>query len=160
MLSTIFAAAIKSTTTELEKVPQDKRLRQAQDGKGHPLWHAGHLAHGHDLIINQWILGSDSVIPAEYGSKFSPGVMGGQNPTSNADDYPSWDDILSTYKTATAKTLELLEGISDEDLGGDLKGEVPEQARGFFGNLGESLVSMALHETHHRGQIALVCALD
>ena len=158
--SQMFKAAARSLKTEAEKVPEDKRLRQIADGKGHPLWHMGHLAHGQDLIINQWLLGGDSVVPAEYGAIFAPGIMGGKTPTPNADDYPAWDDVLENYDKACAKTFELLEGLSDEDLPGDLKGDVPEQARGFFGKLGESLIGMGLHETHHRGQIALICALN
>ena len=158
--SQMFKAAARSLKTEAEKVPEDKRLHQIADGKGHPLWHIGHLAHGQDLIINQWLLGGESVVPAEYGAIFAPGVMGGKTPTGNADDYPSWDEVLENYDKACAKTFELLEGLSDEDLPGDLKGDVPEQARSFFGKLDESLIGMALHEGHHRGQMALIAALD
>ena len=60
---------------------------------------------------------------------------------------------------AEGAQVTTIEGLSDEDLPGDLKGDVPEQARSFFGNLEESLLGMGLHETHHRGQIALISAL-
>ena len=158
--SDLYKAGAKSTKDVAEKVPEDKRLHQIAEGKAHPLWHVGHLAQGHDLFINQWILGGDSVVSAEYAGIFAPGVMGGGTPTGNADDYPPWDEVMESYVKACTKTIELIEGLSDEELSGDLKGDVPEQARSFFGNLGESLMSMGLHETHHRGQIALIDALN
>ncbi len=160
VFSYMYKTASKSTKEAAEKVPEDKRLHQIADGKGHPLWHIGHLAQGHDLFINQWILGGDSIVSADYAGMFAPGVMGGGTPTGNAGDYPSWDEVMGNYDKACAKTIELIDGLSDEELPGDLKGEVPEQARSFFGSLGESLISMGLHETHHRGQIALICALN
>ena len=159
VFANMYKAAAKSVKEAAEKVPEDKRLHQIAEGKAHPLWHVGHLAQGHDLFINQWILGGESVVSADYAGMFAPGIMGGKTPTAKASDYPAWDEVMDSYDKACAKTIELIEGLSDDDLPGDLKGDVPEQARSFFGNVGESLMGMGLHDAHHRGQIALINAL-
>ena len=160
ILKAMYQYTFKSTSELAEKVPEEKRFKQVGEGKGHPLWYVGHLALSNDLFLNQWMLGGESLIPPEYQAKFAPGVMGGGPVSSDASDYPSWDEVVANYKKTAEKTIELLGGVSDEDLDGDLKGNVPEQARSFFGNLGASLVGMGMHDSHHRGQIALINALD
>lgn len=155
----MFKTAAKTTKEVAGNVPEDKRLHQIAQGKGHPLWQMGHLIWAHDLIINQWFLGGESVVPAEYSGIFAPEIMKGKTPSAEASDYPSWDDVMDNYDKACAKTIELLEGLSDEDLPGELRGNVSERVRSVFGKLGESLISMSLHEAHHRGQIGLISAL-
>lgn len=159
VLAKMYKTAAKSVKETAEKVPEEKRLHQIAEGKGHPLWHVGHLTWAHDLITNQWFLGGESVVSAEYAVVFAPEIMKGKTPTAQASDYPSWDEVMDSYSNACAITIELIQGLSDEDLPGDLRGDVPEKARSFFGNLGEALMGMGLHDTHHRGQIALIGAL-
>lgn len=159
VLAKMYKTAVESVKEVAEKVPEDKRLHQIAEGKSHPLWHMGHLTWAHDLIINRWFLGGESVVSAEYAGVFAPEIMKGKTPTANASDYPTWDEVMDSYSNACAKTIELIQGLSDEDLPGELKGDVPDQARSFFGKLGDSLIGMGLHEAHHRGQIALINAL-
>lgn len=149
----------KGTEKAADGFPEAQQLYQIKDGKAHALWYMGHLALALDLFVNQWFLGGDSVIPKDYVAKFAPSVMGAGPITGNAADYPSWDEVVANYRKAGAKTIELLGALNDEDLPGELRGEVPEQARRFFGNLGQSLVGMAAHDSHHRGQIALLKGL-
>lgn len=151
-----FKYAFKRTGDLVADIPAEAQTYQAAEGKGHALWYMGHLAFSLDLIVNQWFLNGESVIPKEYGAKFAPGVMGGGPVSGNASDYPAWDEVLENYRKAGAKTLELMGALSDEDLAGDLRGDVPDQARSFFGKLGESLIGMAAHDSHHRGQIAML----
>lgn len=142
-----------------EKFPADKRLVQIKPGKGHALWQIGHVAVALDTITNLWILGGDSVLPPQYAKKFSPGIMGGDTPSPNAADYPAFDEIVANYRRVAANTVELLQGISDEDLPGELRGPVPDQARSFFGKLGMGLTGMAMHDAHHHGQLAMLKGL-
>lgn len=139
-----------------EKFPADKRLVQVKPGKGHALWQVGHVAVALDIITNTWILGGKPALPAEYNKKFSPGIMGGDTPSANAGDYPAFDEVLANYRKAAANTVELLNGISDEDLPGELRGPVPDTARSFFGKLGTGLTGMAMHDAHHHGQLAML----
>ncbi len=152
--------AFKNTGDLVADLSDTQRTFQAAEGKGHALWFVGHLAFSLDLIVNQWFLNGESVIPKEYGAKFAPGVMGGGPVSAQASDYPAWEEVLENYRKAGAKTLELLDGLKDEELEGDLQGNIPDQARGYFGNLGQSLIGMAAHDSHHRGQIAMLKALS
>ncbi len=139
-----------------EKFPQDKRLVQIKPGKGHALWQVGHLAIALDLITNTWLLGGTPQLSAQYNQKFSPGIMGGDDPSPDASVYPSWDEVLASYRKSAGRTIELLGGISDSDLPGELRGPVPDQVRSFFGKLGQGLTGMAMHDSHHHGQLAML----
>jgi hypothetical protein len=139
-----------------EKFPADKRLYQVKPGKGHALWQLGHMTLSLDLITNQWILGGKGLLPADWTPKFAPDVMGGAAPHADAKGYPSWDEIMANYKKVAQRTIELVGGLDDADLPGDLRGPVPANAKSFFGKLGPALLGMAMHDSHHEGQLALL----
>jgi len=155
----LYRTGTETVKTAAESVPEDKRLHQIAEGKGHPLWQMGHLAFAHDRIINQIFLGGESVVPDEYTGMFAPELMKGNAPTGNAADYPSWDEVLENYDKASANTIELIEGLSDEELPGGLKGEAAQRTKDYFGSLERALMMMGLHAAHHRGQIGLLSAL-
>lgn len=156
----MYSYGAKAAADNAAKTPEDKRLHQIAEGKGHALWQLGHLAVSHDLFINQWLLGGESQIPQDYTPKFAPAQMGGGTPTSNPDDYPSWDEVVDNLKKTCDKTIELLGTISDEDLPNPPQGNMPDAAKGFFGTLGESLIGMGMHDQHHAGQLALINGLN
>ncbi len=159
VFANMYKAAAKSVRETAEKVPEDKRLHQIAQGKGHPLWLVGHLTFARDRIINQWFLGGESLIPVEFRDLFAPDMMKGKTPTANAADYPSWNEVLDSYQKVCDRTDELIDGLLDADLIKGLKGDVSDRAREIFGLLGDALMTMSLHEAHHRGQIALISAL-
>lgn len=156
----LYEAAVKATVSAAEKVPESHRMRQVQDGKAHPVWLIGHLAHGLNLFVNQWALGGASCCPDEYAPMFAPGVAGGKPVSSNASDYPSWDELLENYKKAGAATVDLIRSLDDGELAGELKGPIPDAARGFFGNLEQTLLGMGTHDAYHRGQLGMIAALS
>ena len=158
-LQEMFKYSTNRTAKLAEKFPEDKRLVQLKPGKGHALWQIGHVAVSLDLITNCWIIGGKPSLPAKYSQKFSPGVMGGDDPSSDAGAYPSWEEVLAAYRGAAAQTIELLNTIADSDLPGELRGPVPDPARGFFGKLGQGLTGMAMHDSHHHGQLAMLKGL-
>jgi hypothetical protein len=139
-----------------EKFPADKRFVQLKPGKGHALWQLGHMALSLDTITNVWVMNGKGILPADWMPKFAPDVMGGAAPHGDAKGYPSWDEIMANYKKVAAQTIELVGSLNDEDLGGELRGPVPPQARSFFGKIGGSLMAMAMHDSHHEGQLALI----
>jgi uncharacterized damage-inducible protein DinB len=150
---------LDQTAKAAAKVPEAARMKQLADGKAHPLWLVGHLAQALSHIVIHWTLGGAHQVPREYGKKFAPGILGGEAITANPADYPAWDEVLVTYVNTGAKALELLAELQDADLDGEPK-NMPEQARGVFGNMGQTLVGMIAHDSYHRGQLGLILALD
>ncbi len=157
--ASMFDAAVKATVAAAGKIPEAKRLKQAAEGKGHPLWFMGHATFALGQFVHVWALGGDPVVPAEYGGPFSPGIAGGAAITGNAADYPAWDDVLANYEKAGAAVAEGLKALDDADLPGDLKGDVPEPAKSFFGNLEATLQGMVTHDAYHRGQMNALAGL-
>lgn len=160
MLATAYEAAIKSTLGDAAKIPAEKRMKQPQAGKGHPLWHLGHLTFAFDVITNVMALGGASIAPAVYSKRFAPAFVGGDAITSNADDYPDWDEVVSNYEKAGNAVVASIRELQDADLAGGPKGSPPEAMVDFFKVLGVTLASMASHDSYHRGQMNLVAALD
>lgn len=159
MYAGIYEAAVKATVGVAEKVPEDHRTRQAADGKAHPLWLLGHLTYSIDTFINHWALDGTANCPREYAKMFAPAQAGGDAVNSDASAYPAWDDILAIYKKSGAEVADAIRKLDDADLPGDLKGSIPDAAKGFFGNLEATLGGMGAHDSYHRGQMGLLSAL-
>ena len=94
--------AITETVNSAEKIDASKRLHVAQEGKAHPLWHVGHLATISNLLVNMWACNGENLMPKELRPVFMPTAFGGNPITTNAADYPAWDDALNLYKTVSA----------------------------------------------------------
>ncbi len=160
MLATTFEGLMKATLGAAEKIPAEKRMKQLQDGKAHPLWHMGHLAFAFDLITNTMALGGTPVLPNTYSRRFAPDFVGGEPITSSADDYPAWDEVVASYEKAGNAVIAEVRKLQDADLSGGPKGSPPEGMEDFFKVLGVTLGSMAAHDSYHRGQMNLIAALD
>ncbi|MCH7959880.1 MAG: DinB family protein [Candidatus Hydrogenedentes bacterium] len=156
----LYEAAIKATVEVAGKVPEANRMRQLQENKAHPLWLLGHLAWGMDQVTNVWVLNGEATCPEDYVGKFAPDLAGGAPITTDAGDYPAWDDVLENYQKAGAAVVEAIRALDDSELDGELKGPIPDPVRGFFGNLGQSVSSMGTHDAHHRGQMAMIGGLS
>src|SRR5262245_18995683 len=98
-------------TSKLVEDMRDAPLTQPTSrGGNHPLWILGHLA----LVegaIPQILLGKDN--PVEH---WSPLFGMGTQPTTDANAYPAFEDVLGTYRDLRAKNLELLDEIGDAGL--------------------------------------------
>ncbi len=159
-LADVFQHSMEETLKAAGNVPADKRLKQLQPGKGHPLWQVGHLAFAFDTVLNFMALGAERVLPNEYSAKFAPDFVGGAPVTANADDYPAWDDVVSYYEKAGKAAIANVRALDDADLPGGPKGNVPEAMADFFKVLGGTIGHMAIHDAYHRGQMNLIAALD
>jgi hypothetical protein len=155
-LQDMYRYTVDHSTKALEKFPADKRYFQIKPKKGHALWQVGHMALSLDLFVNNWALNAAPALPGDWMPKFAPDVVGGQDPQPDPKGYPSWDEVLENYKKAGARTIELLGKLDDSVLGGDLLGPCPPPAKAFFGKLGQTLLGMAMHDSHHEGQLALL----
>ncbi len=155
-LQDAYRYTIDHSAKALEKFPADKRFYQVKPGKGHALWQVGHMTLSLDLIVNSWLLNGATTLPGDWTPKFAPDVMGGAAPHADPKGYPSWDEVLANYKKVGQRTIELVGALNDEDLAGDPRGPLPPPAKNFFGKLGVSLMGMAMHDSHHEGQLALL----
>lgn len=150
----------RSTTLEFAgKVPERARLRQIEPGKAHPLWLIGHLAGSANAVGLRWVLGSESILEPEFGVAFAPDFMKGKPITSNAAEYPSWEEVLGIYDRVMKTLIEAVSRLSDEDLPGPPRGKMPERLLPYFSTIGKGVARLSLHDSHHRGQMSLIANL-
>jgi hypothetical protein len=149
----------QETLNAAGRVPETNRLRQLRDGKAHPLWLVGHLTNTANTVALQWALGGESLVPKGFGRKFAPDFAGGNPVTSNAADYPGWDEVVDLYGKVLDAVIARTEQLSDDDLPKPLGGNIPEPMLQFFKTTGNSLTIMVLHDSYHRGQIGLLAKL-
>lgn len=159
-IADMWEATIKATVGAADKVPEDKRMKQLQDGKSHPTWLLGHLAFATSFLVLTVGLGASPAVPMEWRLKFAPDFAGGEFIDSDATKYPAWDEILDGYKKSGEATVAAIRALEDADLAGGAKGEVPEILKDMFESLGNALVSFIGHNAYHTGQMNLIAALD
>ncbi|MEL7237430.1 MAG: DinB family protein, partial [Planctomycetota bacterium] len=98
----------------------DKPLVQPTlNGGNHPLWVVGHCAFAEAGMLAM-ILGEDNPLQ-HWSSTFG----GGTQPTSDARDYPRYEEVLKTFEDVRARTLEVLAGMSEDELAAPC-GRIPE----------------------------------
>lgn len=158
-LAELYQSCINGTVTAAEAVPEDARMRQAAEGKAHPLWLLGHLAFSFDTFVNVLTLGGAPACPGNYAALFAPAQAGGGPVSADASTYPSWDELLENYKKAGQAIIDGINKCTDDELTGDVKGSPPDAFKSFFPNLGSPLSGMTLHDSYHRGQIGLLANL-
>jgi hypothetical protein len=141
------------------KVPDTHRFRQLQEGKAHPLWLVGHLAGATNAVALHWVLGAPSVLDKSFGKMFAPDFMQGDPITTNPANYLAWDEVVATYERVMRHYTETLRTFNDEDLAGPPKGQLPDPLKAYFPTLGMGVGMMVGHDSHHRGQIAMIANL-
>ncbi len=117
------------------------------NGGNHPLWVMGHMAYSEANLLHTFILGDENPL-ADWKDLFG----GGSQPTENAGDYPSFDEVMSKFEAARAESLAYIDSITDDDL--DKETHAPEEYKAFFGNVGQVLAMMTIHHSFHGGQLA------
>jgi hypothetical protein len=160
VLAQAYEHAADETMKAIAKVSEDGRAKQLQAGKAHPIWLLGHLAFATDTIVNTLCLGGTQELPPTYMQKFAPAVMGGPPITANASDYPDWDELVANYQKVMKQAAAGIRALDDADLPGGAKGNVPPAFGDFFKVLAGTLGHMADHDAYHRGQMAMIAALD
>jgi|SRR5436190_20807411 len=133
--------------TRLVSDMRDKPLTQPTSvGGNHPIWVLGHLA---------WVEGAIPAIlfgepnPVEH---WKPIFGGGSTPTTNAADYPSFDEVLQTYLDLRAKNIRRLEEIGEAGLDAAPK-NVPEPFKDVMTSVGKTYLLLALHQNVHYGEV-------
>jgi len=95
------------------------------------------------------MLGDDSHALTEWGEIF--GV--GKEVVGDAAGYPPFDDVVAAFEATRARTLEVLAGLSDEDLNRPCKAP-PEGAADFLGMYAQCFSVVSHHFMFHGGQVA------
>ena len=110
LIADMWEATIKATVAAAEKVSEDKRMKQLQDGKSHPTWLLGHLSFATSFPLLTMGLGNAPVVPGDWMQKFGPDFVGGQPIESDPSNYPSWDDVLEGYKKSGEAAVVAIRG--------------------------------------------------
>lgn len=135
-------------TMSLVEDMRDAPLTQPTSrGGNHPLWVLGHIT----LIegnIPHVIFGAPHPV-ARWAPLFAPGT----EPQADASVYPSFEEILRTYRDLRARNMRILEELGDAGL--DRKTAAPPKGmEHVLGTAGSAFLVVAMHQMHHRGQLA------
>ena len=155
----LFDLVTKLTLGAAQKIPEANRLRTVQEGKAHPLWLIGHLANSNSLMVLKFCCGQKSPLPREYNKTFAPDFAQGDPIVTDPAAYPDWDEVVANYKLINEACAAGIRNLSDEDLGKELEG-APDMLKHIFGNVDYTIRHMIAHDSHHRGQMAMLGALS
>ena len=137
----------KGWTLGLINDMKDAPLTQpTPNGGNHPLWVLGHIVPAESDLLDGFILGKPNRFPELEVCSM------GNDPSNNADDYPSMDELLGKFEEIRAASLAHLETLGDDDL--DQKSHAPEEFGATFGSVGACYAAMATHMAFHTGQVA------
>jgi len=117
------------------------------NGGNHPLWVLGHLVFSEARMVNVFMKGQENPLE-DWTDNF--GI--GSTPTDNANQYPTFAELLAKFEEVRAETLAFLATLSDADL--DKPSHAPEEYKDFFGTIGQCFATLNLHIGFHGGQVA------
>jgi uncharacterized damage-inducible protein DinB len=115
-------------------------------GGCHPLWVLGHLTLVEGTIPA--ILFGDKNPAAEWQKYFGES----SEPVADAGAYPPFAAVREKYLQLREQNLKLLESLSEADLDKPTKAP-PKGLEGEFATYGQSFLTLALHQTMHRGNV-------
>ncbi len=117
-------------------------------GGNHPLWILGHLTYAEANIVSHIISGNENPLigwKEMFGSSTEP--------VAEADRYLPWDEVRQKFDEVRAETLNVLDGLTADDL--DLPSKnCPPGLEPFMGTVGACFALLMLHPAMHRGQVA------
>jgi uncharacterized damage-inducible protein DinB len=120
---------------------------QVCEGGNHALWFAGHMANTDNFLI--------SLVAPERAREldgFSATFGMGSKPQPDAKHYPSIAEVLSYMRERRATLLDVLDGLSDDDL----SRPTPEGAPDFLADFASVFELAVWHEGLHSGQLSVV----
>jgi hypothetical protein len=138
--------ADEATMRSLAPIEDAPLTFPTEHGGCHPLWIMGHLAFVEG--ITHEMLGGGSNPVAHWAEIFGPDTV----PTADAAQYPPFTKVRDQYVQLRKRNLELLDSMTEADL----DKATPWQPKGLeahFATIGKALLTLAMHQTMHRGQI-------
>lgn len=155
-LAALIQGSAGQTKTAAKGCPEGKRYHQVAEGKATPLWLMGHLANVANFTGVVIGLGQESLLPPTFNKCFTPTEFGGGPVTTNAEDYPSWEEVNEGYEKVMTVLGEGIAALTDEQLAGPCLGKVPPPMAGMLSNIQASIAMNIIHDSHHCGQLALL----
>ena len=117
-----------------------------EKGGCHPLWVLGHLAFVEGLVC-QMLTGEENPA-AEWAALFGQDSTA----TNNVAQYPPLEDVVARYMQLRRKNLQFLDSLREIDLDKRTAWQ-PKGLEEHFATHGKALLTVALHQMAHRGQI-------
>ena len=116
------------------------------NGGCHPLWVIGHLAVVEGMLTSMLTQGASPT------SHWEPLFGQDSETTADAGRYPTYDEVRATFRVLRRENLERLEAMSESDLDRTTPWQ-PKGLEAHFETLGKAFLTVALHQTMHRGQV-------
>lgn len=137
----------QSMTAYMQSMSDLPLAQPTPRGGCHPLWVLGHLTHAEGGLRGM-IRGEPN--PVEHWTEL---FAGGTEPTTDADGYPSFEEVFAQYREMRQGTLKLLQDVSDAELAQAPKA-VPAEVEEIFRTVCDVLVFIPMHQMHHCGHVA------
>ena len=116
------------------------------NGGCHPLWVLGHLTLVEGMI--PLVLSGDKNPAAEWQQYFGES----SEPVADASAYPAFAEVREKYLQLREQNLKLLDSLGEADLDKPTKAP-PKGREQEFATYGRSFLTLALHQTMHRGNV-------
>lgn len=116
------------------------------NGGCHPMWVLGHLAFVEGMT-HELLTGEANPV-ASWGPMFGPSTQA----SSDARQYPAFQEVRSRYAQLRTRTLKLLDSFTEADLDKRVSNP-PKGLEEHFATYGKALLTVALHQTMHRSHV-------
>lgn len=116
------------------------------NGGCHPLWVVGHLAVVEGMLTAML---TDGASPTSH---WEPLFGQDSETTAEAARYPTYDEVRATFRSLRRANVERLETMTEADLDRPTPWQ-PTGLEAHFDTVGKALLTVALHQTMHRGQV-------
>ena len=138
--------ADQATMRSLATIEDAPLTFPTENGGCHPLWVIGHLAFIEGLTHE--MLGGGGNPVAHWAAIFGQDTV----PSADAAEYPALAKVRDQYVELRKRNLQLLESMSEADLDKPTPWQ-PTGLEQYFATFGKALLTVAMHQMGHRGQI-------
>jgi uncharacterized damage-inducible protein DinB len=147
IIRTALNTSDKATLQLIEDMRDAALTQPTPRGGNHPLWVLGHitLVEGN---VPHVLFGEPNPV-ANWAPLFAPGT----EPRADTAAYPSFEEVLRTYRDLRERNLKILEEIGEDGLDRPTVAP-PKGLEDVLGTAGKAFLVIALHQMSHRGQVA------
>ena len=131
----------------LEGMHDAALVQPSEKGGNHAMWLTGHLAFIEGNVM-KILLGEPNPVQ-HWATLFETG----SKPTTNAGDYPRFDEVLEAYRKGRARTLKKLDETGEGGLD-RVPDKIPPGFEDGMKTVGHTFMLLALHHMVHYGQLA------